>query len=281
MSNSQPSVQNRRFLAAASLIIVLTAGLAASAWPAVLSYGREQSARLVTAGHRAAGDEARLYARLAYVLDPGNPAAALSEATAKLAVGEPAAALRTLDRARQFDASLNQAANHVRLKAALESGDIGLAVLTADRILDGRDSRLGLVLAALAYGVAGKPERIEALKARVTSPEVLQSVLRAGGSKLTLAVELRATGLPVSSRIILEQAEVSVPRNLLLASLIKGEGRDSDLPKLAKLYREAITIDPSGTAARAGLIGVLRAQKDDSAADTQQKLLNRLQAGRP
>ena len=185
MSNSQPSVQNRRFLAAASLIIVLTAGLAAYSWPAVLAYGREQSARLVTAGHRTAGDEARLYARLAYVLDPGNPPAALSEATAKLAAGEPAAALSTLDRARPFDASLNQAANHVRLKAALETGDTGLAVLTADRILKGRDSRLGLVLSALAYGVAGKPERIEVLKARVTAPETLQAILRAGGSKVT------------------------------------------------------------------------------------------------
>jgi len=276
MSKSQPSVQNRKFLALASLIIVLSAGLAASAWPAVLSYGRDQSERLGKEGAKAVGDQSRLDYRMAYLLNPGNQAAAISVAESQQAAGEWKVALKTLKNAGQ-----SRGADRVRVKAALETGDYNLAQVNADRLSASDATDGDMALAALAYGVAGKPERIEPLKARVTYPEALQAVLRAAGSKLTLAVQLRATGLLVSSRGILEQAEVSVPRNLLLASLIKADERATDLPRLAKIYREAIALDPANTVARAGLVGVLRAQKDDAAAGLEQKLLDRLQAGRP
>ena len=276
MSKSQPSVQNRKFLALASLIIVLSAGLAASAWPAVLSYGRDQSTKLSMAGTRTDREESRLNFQLAYLLNPGNQVAALSVAATQQEAGEQGRALKTLKNAGQ-----NRGVDRVKAKAALETGDIKTAVAAAERLAEQGAPDNDLILASLAYGVAGKPERIEPLKARVTSPEALQGVLRAGGSKLTLAVGLRATGLLISSRGILEQAEVSVPRNLLLATLIKTDGRAADLPQLAKLYREEIALDPSGTAARDNLIGVLRAQKDDVAAGLEQKLLDRLKAGRP
>jgi len=228
------------------------------------------------AGNRANGEEARLDFKLAYLLNHGNQVAALSVAESQQVAGEPAAALKTLNNAGQ-----ERGADRVRVKAALEAGDIGNAIAAADRLSAAGAPDADLVLSSLAYGVAGKPERIEGLKARVTSPQAIQGVLRAGGSKLTLAVELRATGLLVSSRSILKRSEVSVPRNLLLASLIKADGRAADLPALAKLYREAIALDPAATAARTELIAVLRAQKDYAAADAEQKLLNRLDSGRP
>ncbi len=276
MSSLQPSAPNRKFLALASLIIVLTAGLAASAWPAVSAYCREQSASLSAAGKRAGGDEAQMDFRLAYLLDSHNQAAATAVADEQLTAGRPQAALATL-----IGAGEGREADRVRLKVALEAGNTPLAVTAADRLSGAGYTQTDAVLAALAYGVAGKRERIEDLKASVSSPQALQRVLRAGGSKVTLALELRATGLQISSRGVLEGAEVSVPRNLLLASLIGADGRTDDLPTLAKLYQEAITLDPSSIAARSGLIAVLRAQKDTAGVDAQQVLLGRLQNGRP
>jgi hypothetical protein len=276
MSNSQPSVQNRKFLVLASLIIMLSAGLAASAWPAVLSFGRTQSSNMAVAGKRATGDEARLDYRLAYILDPSNQAAAVSVATSQQTAGKPDEALKILENAGQ-----GREADRVRIKAALETGNVALTEATANRLSAAGAADDDLVLAALAYDTVGKPERIDALKARITAPQALQDILRANGSKVTLAIALRATGLPISSRRILETVEASVPRNLLLASLIKANEQTTDLPVLAKLYREAISLDPTSTVARGELIAVLREQKDDSAADTEQALLDRLKSGRP
>ena len=284
MSNSQPSAQNRRFLALASLIIVLTAGLAASSWPAVLAYGRGQSARLSAAGDTATGDQARLNYRLAYMLNPNNQAAAISVAAGQQAAGEPQAALKTLNgvgASAMLRAGESRGADRVRIKAALEVGKTAAALVAANRLAAPGATDDDLVLSALAFGVAGDSARINALTARVTAPQALQSILKAKASKLTLAVALHATGLPLSSRRILEASEASVPRNLLLASLIKANGLVTDLPTLTKLYRGALQIDPTNTLARSELIANLRTQKDNSAADTQQKQLDRLNSGKP
>ena len=276
MSNSQPSTSNKPFLAVASLVIVLSASLLASAWPAVSRFSADESARLSRAGEQATGNEARLDYRLAYWLDRTNQAAATDVAAVQLTQGDVRGALAALKTAGQ-----GTAASRMRIKTALEAGQASVAASAADRLMQYGHDDQDVVLAAMAYGVAGQPERIGRLKTLVASPGALQAVLEAESGNVALAQQLRSTGLVESSSGILAKSKVSVPRNMMLAELIQARGRKADLAQLQALYEQAVSIDPTFIDARTKLIAVLRAQVLTADADTQQKLLDDITNGRP
>lgn len=281
MSNSRPSAPNRGFLAFASLIIVLTAGLASIAWPAVLLSVKASSQSLSRAGDQAVGSEAELDYELAYLLDNHNATASWRVADAQLRAGDYRSALSTL----RF-AGHNREAERVRLAVMLENGRSNQAVQSAERLDNGLATEEDVILAALAYGIGDRSAKLEAVHTRLTSAEALQSLRKIIASKVTLSDELRARGLPISSRAMLAAAPVSIPRNSrLIPVIIAGRDltalSDGELTQVTRLQREILTINPADIPVRRSYVATLKAQKNLALAATEQGLVNKLESGKP
>lgn len=281
MSNSRPSAPNRGFLAFASLIIVLTAGLAYIAWPAVLSSVRASSLELSRAGDQAVGSEAELDYELAYLLDDHNAVASWHVAGAQLKAGN----YRTAFSSIRFAGSSREA-ERVRLAVMLENGRYDQAVQSADRLAGGAAPEEDMVLASLAYGVGERSAKLTEAQTRLTSPQALQSLRKVIAGNVPLSDELRARGLPVSSRAILTAAPVSIPRNSRLIPIITN-GRDlmalsaAELTLVTRLQSEILTIDPADISVRRSYVAALKAQKNLALATSEQDLVNKLESGKP
>lgn len=281
MSNSRPSAPNRGFLAFASLIIVLTAGLAYIAWPAVLSSVRASSLELSRAGDQAVGSEAELDYELAYLLDDHNAVASWHVAGAQLKAGN----YRTAFSSIRFAGSSREA-ERVRLAVMLENGRYDQAVQSADRLAGGAAPEEDMVLASLAYGVGERSAKLTESQTRLTSPQALQSLRKVIAGNVPLSDELRARGLPVSSRAILTAAPVSIPRNSRLIPIITN-GRDlmalsaAELTLVTRLQSEILTIDPADISVRRSYVAALKAQKNLALATNEQDLVNKLESGKP
>ncbi len=277
MNSSTPAGQNNiGFWIAASLIIALSAGLAASFWPIVVEASREQSSRLVEAGKQARGAEAQLDFELASRLNPANQSAALELAKLQLATGQSQTALATLKRAGEGTEVLR-----LSLRTYLELSQAAKAADLAGRLATTSPANDDIALATLAYIVANQPDKAASLIPRLSSPEAARRLVAAQSYELALARELYSTGLLSSSQRILTSLPASVVRNLLLASILYARGGTERTTQARDLYAQAVQLEPSNLEARQGLVNTFHALGDQRSAGEQTQLLQQLKAGRP
>ena len=245
-------------------------------WPVVLGYSRAESGRLSDEGARVGGAEGEVDYHLAYWLDHGNAAAALHFATAQLAADQPDAALTTLEQAGKGSEVVR-----VRIEAGLELGDIAQSVQVAHSLTDANPNEADIMTAALAFGVAGEGSALQALEARVSSPEALQRVKRAEAGNLPLASELYATGLLRSSSALLVKLPASKLRSLYLGRINYRWHTKATLATAADYYASTISLDPTDQQARREYIVVLQDLGRSDEVATQQQLLAKLVSGTP
>jgi hypothetical protein len=276
MSNSpafQPN-NDRPFWIAASLLMVLSAWLAASAWPAIRQSAHAQSDRLVQASRGASGSESRLDLKLAHILNPSSQPAALELAKQQLAAGQSTAALQTLKGAGE-----GSEATRLRLGVQLEQDQLADATGSAAQLAKASNRPQDLLLASLAYALAGKRELIDALTIRMTDSEALQRIQRAKANDLLLGTELYATGLPDSAQRILVKQPGSYERDYLLAQIAYARHTHDSLINTEAYLTSAIGYNASSIPARQLLVQVLRNQDKADEAGRQQDLLDRLHRG--
>jgi hypothetical protein len=264
------------FAALAAGTIVAGAMSLASLWPVTLQAARDQSAALVVAGDKAKGPEAANDYLLATYLDPANHQAHIRLARTQIAAGQADLALKTLERAGQ-----GSEVEQLKVRTLIEIGRPGDAADEAVRLTEPGRTEDDIVLASLAYGLAGRTADAQALSTRVTSPEALQRIARAQASLITLAAELYATGLQNSSSALLEKLPVSYERNYLLARIHYGLYTKASLARAAELLRVSIGINPASLESRDLLAKVLRAQGDANGAVEQDAAAAKLRSGRP
>ena len=255
---------------------MLSSGLAASLWPSVLAYSRNESASLTREAGQGTGADAELDYRLAYHLDHGNVTAALHFATAELADEQPQAALDALKAAGE-----GSDVQRIRIEALLELGNVDAATATGADLAKTDTSDETVRIVALAYGVRRNQDAIAALKARVSSPEALQALSRAQAGNLPLAHDLSATGLNLSTRALLVKLPSSADRDLLLAQTDVRLGTHAMLADAASSYATSLALNPSNLAARGQYVDLLRLLKDPQDAAMQQTLHDAIANGRP
>lgn len=276
MSSSKPSSANDpKFWLAASLVVVSTAGLAASVWPAAHSVAHIQSLRLTQTGQGIGGHEAILDYKLAYWLDRSNTAAALELAKYSLATGQTQLALKQLNGAGESLEALR-----LRLRTELEL-NLPSTSQTAQRLLEHAGADDDLILAAAALAAFNQTDLLGSLKSRISSPEALQRINRLEASITATGLELYVLGLPESSQRILATESSSVPRDITLGHLLARKGTSESLSQARELYLSALRLDPSNQEARQGLFTVYTRLGQSVAADEEAALLARLKAGRP
>jgi hypothetical protein len=271
---NQPSTTLFWALAAGTLLG--TAVLLADLWPAALTAARHQSVQLTEEGSRTAGGETEVDYRLATWLDPSNAVAFAGLARVQIAAGRADDALVSLERA-------GQGSEVVRLKvrALLELGRYNEAADVAAQLISPGHTTDDIVLAALAYALAGRSADINALMPLVASPEALQHVQRARAGQAPLAAELYATGLLQSSSTLLSKQPASFERNLLLARIRYTRHSNQDLAQAANFLAEATHLNPSNLEARQLLVTIYRDQGKADEANRQEALISQLQTGRP
>lgn len=276
MSNSKPtSTKDPKFWFTASLLMVSTAGLAASFWPAAKSAAQAQSIRLTQAAKGAGGHEAILDYKLAYWLDRSNATAALELAKYSLATGQTQLAFKQLSGAGDSAEALR-----LRLRTELEL-NLPTSKQTAQRLLGHAETDDDLVLTAAAFVALSQISLIDSLTTRLSSPEALQHVQSMKASLTATGIELYILGLPESSERILAGESSSLPRDIVLAHLLTRKNTPESLIQARDLYLSALRLDPSNQEARQGLVTVYTSLDQPDAANEQAALLTRLKAGRP
>jgi hypothetical protein len=274
MSQKPPS--NAKFWLLASATVVASACALAALWPLALNAARAQSARLTTEATTANGGEAQADYQLATWLDSRNTAAYLGLARLQIAHSQAGLALATLDQAGE-----GSQAQQLKVRTLIELGRYPQAADAAVTLAAPGRPDDDLVLAALADTLATRTPDVTALIPRLTSPEAAQRVRHAQVDKVTLAYELYATGLPRSSSALLTPAPTSFERNLLLGRIRYATHSPADLAEAADFLASAIALNPAGLEAHQLLANVYRDRKNFAAANQQDSLAVRLQAGKP
>jgi Flp pilus assembly protein TadD len=255
---------------------VSAAALIAAAWPATLAAARRQSMELTAAGAQADGAEVEVDYRLATWLDSHNQTAYTGLAHSLVAAGRPEEALANLSGAGE-----GSEVEQLQIRTLIELGRYNQAATVATTLTAPGRPDGDLVLAALAYALAGRPTDATALIPRVASPEAAQGIARAGAGNVTLAAELYATGLLQSSSALLSKLPTSYERNLLLGRIRYTRHTETDLSQAVDFLTVATTLNPSGLEAHTLLAKVYRDQNKLPDATRQEALISQLQSGRP
>jgi thioredoxin-like negative regulator of GroEL len=219
---------------------------------------------------------------LARALDRNNPIAAREHARLKLAAGQYASALRTLQAAGN-----SATTTRMQLRAQLELQDASAAAKSAQVLATQSTADADLVLASLALlnaqnlGQKNLAPNLLALKASVTSPEALQRILRAEGTPLGLGAELYATGLLHASHQVHMKLPDSQIKSLILGKIAQQIATPDSLSQALTYYKQVLNENPANIEARQGLVAVYQQLGDTSSASRHQELLRQLQAGRP
>lgn len=259
------------------VLVALTAAGGVALWPTVVAAAHGQAGELVASAQTANDPrEVRINYQLALALDPSNQAARLGLAQSQIAAGQAEDALVTLE-----GTGGEPAAERLRIRTLIELGRANQAVDTATKLARGTNAEADIVLAALAYAVAGQPTSIAPLMPLVASPEAAQSLARAEAGDLALASELYAHGLPNSAqRIALEQS-VSFERNLLLARLAYDRHAAADLDAAAGYLKVAVMMNPADAAAHQFLATIYTEQNLQIESQKQTDLATKIISGRP
>ncbi len=273
--HSSPT-SNTKILVLATVVIIASAAALAASWPVAVVAARAQAASLIGEAGSANSAEAATDYQLATRLDPSNPAGFVGLAHTQILAGHADAALVTLDRAGE-----GSEAGRLRLRTLIELGRTNEAADRAASFAVHGRSDSDILLAGLAYALAGRTTDIPALIPLVGSPEAAQRLSRASSGDLPLAAELYASGLPESSRTLLMKQPTSFERNLLLAKILYARHSQPDLASAANYLKIAVALDPSGIAARQLLASVYSDSSLHAESAAQTVLITKLQSGRP
>src|SRR6185369_9119784 len=195
----RPHPTQTAFFALSCLTLVSAASALALIWnpahTAVASTAKSQAARLIGEASAADSAEAAVDYQLATWLDPANLAGYLGIARIQIAAGHAETALKALDQAGE-----GSEASNLRIRTLIELGRTNEAADRAVPLAAPGSSDADIILAALAYALAGRTGDITALTPLVSTPQAAQRIARAEAGNVPLAGELYASGLPESSR---------------------------------------------------------------------------------
>ncbi|MEO7617330.1 MAG: hypothetical protein ABIS59_00645 [Candidatus Saccharibacteria bacterium] len=271
----QKSQSNLKFYFVSTITLAGSAFVAAGfVIPSGIGYAKSQSTRYTVAAINEKGSEAALDYRLATVLDSDNEAAAVGLARVYLAQGRSAEAMELLVRVGE-----NQDGLRLRAQTLTELAKYDQAKAVADKLLL-HGNEADMLLAAAVYKLGNYTSELAALDGRLTSVEALQAVSRLKAGNLSLALELRVLGLPVSSSTLLVKLSTSTPRNFALGDILLQKGDKMSLAQAADYLVAGIKLDPANIELRNKYGEVLRAQKLGSEADLQDTLVLRLRQGK-
>ena len=275
MESSRPAAK-WTFIAICSLTVVLAAISLALMYPAYRAARLHLADRLATAGSRAAGAEAVADFQLAAWLNPRNHRVIYNLAQRQLAAGHSTEALTSLEQAGD-----GADVTRLKLKTYLEAGQIAQATSAAESLTFSDAAAGDLVLACLAYAVAGRPGDCSSLAARLSDSEALEATSQAQVGKLPLAAQLLANGLPNSASSILSEQPTSFQRNLLLGRIHYQTHTTASLAAAADYLSQAVEFDPSSIAAHQLLAAVYHDLNRTTEAADQDTLVTKLISGRP
>jgi tetratricopeptide (TPR) repeat protein len=191
-----------------------------------------------------------------------------------LAQGRSAEAMELLARVGE-----NQDGLRLRMQILTELAKYDQAKPIADKLLL-HGNEADILLAASVYKLGNHTTELAALDSRLTSVEALQALSRLKAGNLSLAFELRALGLPVTSSTLLVKLPDSTPRNLALGGILLQKGDKASLVQAAAYLEMGIKLDPANIELRSKYGEVLRAEKMNNEADVQDKLVLRLRQGK-
>jgi len=273
---NQPKAASAAHLTLTAIIIIASASASAAAWPIAVRAAHAQATSLIgEAGNANLATAAADY-RLATWLDPSNPAGYVGLAHTQILAGRAEAALTTLDRAGE-----GSEAAGLRLRTLIELGRTNEAAdLAASFAAPGR-SDADIVLASLAYALAGRATDLPAMIPLVSTPEAAQRISRAASGELPLATELYASGLPESSRTLLMKQPTSFERNFLLAQIFYSRHTEGDLASATDYLQTAVALNPGDIPAHQLLANLYSDRKLTAESAAQTALAARLQSGRP
>lgn len=257
----------------AGILLASASGLAAL-WPVALQAAHNKSQELTAEAKQAKGGEIEVNYRLATWLDNQNQAAYAGLAQAQINLGQPDAALLSLEHAGQ-----GSEAEQLKVRTLIELGRYNQAANESASLITPGRSTNDIVLAGFSLALAGRATDIEPLIALVGSPEAATRLRRAQSGNLPLASELHATGLLNSSSALLTKLPVSLQRNLLLAQIRFARHSSKDLGEARELLLIAVNIDPANTAARKLLAQVYLDLNQTAEAQAQTTIVNRIEAG--
>lgn len=300
MSKSQPSTP--KFVLAASLVIVLAAGLANLAQPQAASWRHHQTQNLVNQSVNQPGLAAESDLQLAKMLSPHDNTLLVKLAQAQIADGHLNAAIKTLapDTSQAGESLLAQTqmslqhypeatASYLTLvqdhpsdlariglaKAWMERGNYGQALTALYAV--GQNNDLAYELRSFSLELQGVTSAEDCLCTYpVGSPQAVQAVMRAESSQLTLAQELYALGLPDSSQRVLIKLTGQTNLEWLLRAKIALGRPTPDLRTASSALRRGLAIDPSNAEMHQLLLKVLEQQGDANGAKVQRLLLQQL-----
>ncbi|HEY2004303.1 MAG TPA: tetratricopeptide repeat protein [Candidatus Saccharimonadia bacterium] len=274
MSNSQPS--STKFSVFAVVAILASSAGLATLWPLTLAAAHHESAALVGEASSAPAGEAATDYLLATWLDRHNTAAYTNLARTQITAGQPEAALASLQHAGR-----GSEVDELRVRTLLELGRTSDAAAAAIPLTTPGCSQDDLLLASLAYDVAGRTADATALMPRLTSPEVAQAATRAQSANLALAAELYATGLLRSSSAILVKSPTSYERDLLLGHIRYSQHTRAALTEAVDYLATANALNPTNLEARTLLAKIYSELGNLAASQAQTALIIKLQSNRP
>ena len=267
---------NIKFFILSALVIICSAAALSATWPLAVNRARASAASLIGEARTANSTEAAADYRLATWLDPSNPAGYIGLAHTQILAGQPEAALTTLDRAGE-----GSEAAGLRLRSLMELGRTNEAADRAASFAAAGRSDPDIILASLAYALAGRTTNLPALTPLVSSPEAAQRISRAATGDLPLAAELYASGLPESSRTLLMKQPTSFERNFLLAQIFYSRHTEGDLASATDYLQTAVALNPGDIPAHQLLANLYSDRQLTAESAAQTALAARLQSGRP
>ncbi|HVQ43440.1 MAG TPA: hypothetical protein VMT30_00515 [Candidatus Saccharimonadia bacterium] len=273
---TRPSSSPNAFLGLTGLLVIAVAIALAAAWPAVRTAAHAEADKLTREAAGVPIAEAAADYQLATLLDPANQSAYLGLARIQITAGHAEQALDTLDQAGK-----GSEASRLHVRTLLELGRATEATDYVEPLLGTGHTDDGIILAALVYALGNQANQIPSLTPLVASPETATRLARIQAGNLPLASELYASGLTESSRVLLVQQPTSFERNLLLARILYNRHAPADLTTATDFLVEAIALNPSDLAAHQLLRSVYIDQNQIPAAESQQILIDRLQANKP
>jgi hypothetical protein len=242
-------------------------------WPPLAHY---EAANLVTRASDTTVQNAQVDFHLANLLDAHNVQAAIHLAQAYLAASNPAAANSVLTRAGKGRSLLD-----ARIATDLELGDYVAADHIADQLSQSTLTVTQVTLIAYAHQLAGQGTKLISLEASVSSPEALQRIKIAETVNIALASSMAASGLPISSSVILANLPDSPPKQLLLATIAANRAMATDWADADRHFQNYLLSMPTDINARNNykiLLTKLGRQRD---AATQDRLISSLKTGQP
>ena len=255
------------------LVLALTVG-AVLLWPN-FAVG-ESGAYLISANRAANAQDRELDLKLALWLKPNDPEANLMLVKLYLSQGRGGEATPLLKRAGS-----GAEAGRIRLMISLEADREDQAASAATDLLRVGNDAGDRLLAVLVYAAAGDKAAADSAIALLEPSEALQRAKRARASYTGLGIELAASGLPNSAERFLVKQPASFVRDATLGDISTARGGQANLTKARDYYSAALTFKPDSIAVRQKLAATLTALGDTAAATAQQKLIAKLQSGRP